>query len=103
MSYHTGRMKLYAGSRVIIPVADETVASVQLVDNMNVWSTAVIEVKVSNTQTGPWYSLPVVASLSAAGMLNPIDVSSVQFIAIEVTTSESSSSTDEVLYYVCAK
>lgn len=59
------------------------------------WSTAVVTVRVSNCQRGPWLALPPGSvTLTAPGLMGPIDVSPYAFLSLEVTTAQSGVAAD---------
>lgn len=59
------------------------------------WSTAVVTVRVSNCQRGPWLALPPGSvTLTAPGLTGPIDVSPYAFLSLDVTTAQSGVAAD---------
>ena len=88
--------------RVLMPVgAFESISVHGRTIGTTAWSTAVVELKFSNFDDGPWVSHPDGAiTKSAAGIFldsadNPfIDVSAFQFIMLETTTAQAAVAAD---------
>lgn len=86
-----GEMNLKTKSRVVYDVRLLSVASFQvaLMPPDTTWSTsAVVSILFSNDGEN-FVSTSLTATLSAAGMTPPIDVESVAYAAVEVTTAGS--------------
>lgn len=80
----------------VFPTGDATVCTVQVNQKTAAWTTAVITIKVGNRPGGPFYALPTSITISAEGITVPFDVSGYGYVALDVTTAETSADTDEV-------
>lgn len=77
----------------VIPTGDATTASVQAWTIDAAWGTAVLEVKRSNSQSGPFLSFGTPVTMSAVGFTSAIDVTNVGYIRVDVTTAEGANET----------
>lgn len=89
------------GSRLVrFPLAGFERVSIQAVDvGGTAWSTAVVTVRVSNFDGGPWLALPTCAvTLTSPGIVGPLDISAFQFLALDITTAQSGTAAD---FHIC--
>jgi len=83
-----------SGRPVVVPVKDKTYASVEVKNrSATAWATAVVEVRVGNSASGPFYPLASTVTFSASGISGVIDVRGYGFLALEVTTAGASGMT----------
>lgn len=90
------------GVPMVVPIINKTSASVAISDRgTTAWATAVLEVKVGNSPSGPFYPLTSPVTFSASGISPIIDVSGYAFLTVTVTTAGTSGMA--VAIDVCAK
>lgn len=77
----------------VIPTGDATTVSVQAWTIDATWGTAVLEVKRSNSPSGPFLSFGTPVTMNAVGFTSAIDVTNVGYIRVDVTTAEGANET----------
>lgn len=88
------------GAGQVIPVGENTTATVQVSAIDAAWGTAVLTVNRSNDPQGPFVALSTPVTISSAGFTT-LDTTDYAFLRIDVTTAEGAN--ENLLVSICMK